>query len=205
MKYPNNARLVYILLIFSSLLPRITIASDTFPADHYCNTEVGAKQISCKVLARYKTGNLSDAFVISHRGYWGAPGTAETSLNAVEAAYSADYTITEVDVVLTQDKRLVLDHDQQGNRTTNLPPTPPTAGPFALGNDNDNGSYWRSLNYSSQTSGTVPNPQGGFYDRYPAAKDSYYKDRFGDVTRNSLIPTALTTDLCAPTGASRLR
>ena len=50
--------------------------------------------------------------VIAHRGYWTAPGSAQNSLTAFSKADSIGAYGSEIDVWLTADNRLVVNHDR---------------------------------------------------------------------------------------------
>ena len=50
--------------------------------------------------------------VIAHRGYWTAPGSAQNSLASFAKADSIGVYGSEMDVWLTGDDKLVVNHDQ---------------------------------------------------------------------------------------------
>ena len=181
-----------ILLILCLLSIMQAFAQHGFPEGHYCNTESGWKTKRCKALYGMKKEDFNKVIVVPHRGLWGAPGIAETSLRAVQEAYDKDYMFCEVDLVMTKDKQLVLCHDQQPNRLTNAPASFSNNG----GND-DPGNFFRSLNYNSTTNNSVPDANGVMYSTFPALKDLYYKDRFGNVTNQKLNTFDQILDYCS--------
>ena len=50
--------------------------------------------------------------VIAHRGYWTAPGSAQNSLSSFAKADSVGVYGSEIDVWLTADDRLIVNHDR---------------------------------------------------------------------------------------------
>ena len=55
---------------------------------------------------------LAQPKVIAHRGYWTAPGSAQNSLTSFSKADSVGVYGSEIDVWLTADNRLVVNHDR---------------------------------------------------------------------------------------------
>lgn len=55
---------------------------------------------------------LAQPKVIAHRGYWTAPGSAQNSLTSFSKADSIGVYGSEIDVWLTADDRLVVNHDR---------------------------------------------------------------------------------------------
>lgn len=169
---------------------RVT-AQQQFPEGHYCNTEEGKDCKVCQALSALKSMDHKQIIVVPHRGLWGAPGVPETSLKAIKEAYNANYMFCEIDLVLTKDKKVVLSHDMQLNRTTDAPPTFSTDG-----GTKDPGNFFRSLNWNHPTIGSVPDANGDIYPTFPALKDLHYKDRYGNVTEEKLNLFEEALDFC---------
>ena len=55
---------------------------------------------------------LAQPKVIAHRGYWTAPGSAQNSLTSFSKADSIGVYGSEIDVWLTADDRLIVNHDR---------------------------------------------------------------------------------------------
>lgn len=55
---------------------------------------------------------LAQPKVIAHRGYWTAPGSAQNSLSSFAKADSIGVYGSEIDVWLTADDRLIVNHDR---------------------------------------------------------------------------------------------
>lgn len=55
---------------------------------------------------------LAQPKVIAHRGYWTAPGSAQNSLTSFSKADSIGVYASEIDVWLTADDRLIVNHDR---------------------------------------------------------------------------------------------
>ena len=55
---------------------------------------------------------LAQTKVIAHRGYWTAPGSAQNSLTSFSKADSIGVYGSEIDVWLTADDRLIVNHDR---------------------------------------------------------------------------------------------
>lgn len=55
---------------------------------------------------------LAQPKVIAHRGYWTAPGSAQNSLTSFSKADSVGVYGSEIDVWLTADDRLIVNHDR---------------------------------------------------------------------------------------------
>lgn len=55
---------------------------------------------------------LAQPKVIAHRGYWTAPGSAQNSLTSFNKADSVGVYGSEIDVWLTADDRLIVNHDR---------------------------------------------------------------------------------------------
>lgn len=55
---------------------------------------------------------LAQPKVIAHRGYWTAPGSAQNSLSSFAKADSIGVYGSEIDVWLTSDDRLIVNHDR---------------------------------------------------------------------------------------------
>ena len=55
---------------------------------------------------------LAQTKVIAHRGYWTAPGSAQNSLSSFAKADSIGVYGSEIDVWLTADDRLIVNHDR---------------------------------------------------------------------------------------------
>ena len=55
---------------------------------------------------------LAQPKVIAHRGYWTAPGSAQNSLSSFSKADSIGVYGSEIDVWLTADDRLIVNHDR---------------------------------------------------------------------------------------------
>ena len=55
---------------------------------------------------------LAQTKVIAHRGYWTAPGSAQNSLSSFAKADSIGVYGSEIDVWLTSDDRLIVNHDR---------------------------------------------------------------------------------------------
>ena len=55
---------------------------------------------------------LAQLKVIAHRGYWTAPGSAQNSLTSFSKADSIGVYGSEIDVWLTADDRLIVNHDR---------------------------------------------------------------------------------------------
>ena len=55
---------------------------------------------------------LAQTKVIAHRGYWTAPGSAQNSLTSFTKADSIGVYGSEIDVWLTADDRLIVNHDR---------------------------------------------------------------------------------------------
>ena len=55
---------------------------------------------------------LAQPKVIAHRGYWTAPGSAQNSLTSFSEADSIGVYGSEIDVWLTADDRLIVNHDR---------------------------------------------------------------------------------------------
>ena len=55
---------------------------------------------------------LAQTKVIAHRGYWTAPGSAQNSLSSFAKADSVGVYGSEIDVWLTSDDRLIVNHDR---------------------------------------------------------------------------------------------
>lgn len=156
-------------------------AQHGFPEGHWCNTPEGWECKRCRALWGLKNDEKHKVITIPHRGIWGLPDYPESCLHAVQEAYNQGYMFIEIDIILTKDKQLVLCHDQQTNRMTDLPKT------FSAdGNLYDNGSFFRSLNWSTTTNNSVPDVLGDSYPSYPALKDGYYVDRFDNLTSYKL-------------------
>lgn len=168
--------LLFILLLMSMDIS----AQHGFPTGHWCNTEQGWACKRCRAIAGLKTPEQSKVITIPHRGYWGAPGKPECSLQAIIDAYNQNYMFIEADIVLTKDSVLVLMHDQQPNRQLNTPIVFDTDGSL-----NDNGAFVRSINYWTTSTG-VPNDLGKEYDPFPKLENSKYKDRYNNVTSMDL-------------------
>ncbi len=156
-------------------------AQQIFPDGHYCNTQEGKDCKVCQALSALKSMDHKQIIVVPHRGLWGTPGIPETSLRAVKEAYDAGYMFCEIDLVLTKDKKVVLSHDMQLNRTTDAPPTFSTDG-----GTKDPGNFFRSLNWETPTIGSVPDGNGDIYPTFPPLKELHYKDRYGNITKEKL-------------------
>lgn len=166
-------------------------AQHGFPEGHYCNSESGWKTKRCKALYGMKKEEFDKVIVIPHRGVWGTPGIPETSLIAIKEAYDQGYMFCEIDVIMTKDRKLILCHDQQPNRMTNAPAT------FSNnGGVDDPGNFFRSLNYYTTTDNSVPNANGVKYQTFPALKNLYYKDRYGNVTNQKINTLDEALDFC---------
>lgn len=50
--------------------------------------------------------------IIAHRGYWTAPGSAQNSLTSFDKADALGFFGSEIDVWLTADDRLIVNHDK---------------------------------------------------------------------------------------------
>ena len=175
MKFKHKTFLGLIAVLFVWMIS--PAKAESFPPGHFCNDI--PSRIPCKVLVELKSGDLDKTIIVSHRGFWGQPGIPETSLLALQNAYDNDYTVTELDVLKTQDDVIVLFHDQQTNRLTDLPRTPDS-------DDPSSGSWIKDINYYTTTVGRVPKPGSGTYDRFPALKTARLKDRFGKITDSTM-------------------
>lgn len=170
-----------VLLSISLLFVMQTFAQHGFPEGHWCNSSEGWATKRCKALAGLKNDEKEKIITIPHRGVWGKPGIPESSLKSVEEAYNKDYMFVEIDIIMSKDKELILCHDQQTNRMTSLPKT------FSAdGNLHDNGTFFRSLNYYTETKGTVRDDKGNIISNFPALKDAYYIDKQGNKTDQKL-------------------
>lgn len=181
----------FILFCLDFFIIANVTAQHGFPEGHYCNSETGWNTKSCKAISGLKQDDHDKVIVIPHRGLWGAPGIPETSLKAVQEAYNNEYMFCEIDLIMTKDRKLILFHDQQPNRMTNAPTT--------FSNDggvDDPGNFFRSLNYNTTTNNSVPDVNGIPYPIFPAVKDLYYKDRYGQVTDQKINTLEEVLDYC---------
>lgn len=179
---------ITILLFFTSAN---VYAQHGFPDGHFCNTEEGWNCKECQALWAAKYVKDNQVIVVPHRGLWGEKNIPESSLSAIRKAYEAKYMFCEIDVVLTKDRKLILTHDMQLNRTTNAPPTFSTDGGVI-----DPGDFVRSLNYQSETIGSVPDANGEIYPSFPALKNILYKDAFNNITTEKIETIESAFDFC---------
>lgn len=169
-------RRVLLFLLILLFAYQITYSQHGFPSEHWCASTEGWKSKRCRALGGLKSRDDDNKVItFPHRGFWGLNGIPEGTVQAMQAAYDKNYMFIEADLVLSKDKILVLMHDQQTNRVTSLPKTFSTDGGL-----NDNGSFIRSLNFNKTTNNSVPNEKGEIISSFPAMKDAYYLDRFGE-------------------------
>lgn len=169
------------LLLLLLLAQTSVFAQHGFPDGHWVNTDEGWKTKRGRALWGMKYDERNKSIVIPHRGLWGLPDQPENSLKAVQDAYQAGYMFCEIDLVLSDGGVLVLCHDQQTNRMTNLPRT------FnADGNLYDNGSFFRNLHWDRPTYNQVPDEIGVAYETFPSLQSGTYRDRFDKVTDQHL-------------------
>ncbi len=155
-------------------LPGIGKYSLDFPWGHPC---FGSNSADCNVLREFRLGNFNKPLVIPHRGYWGYDDTPEGGMDALKEAIAAKYWFSELNVRLSKDKRLVMLHDQEINRVTDLPATPDQCNPASV----------KNMNAFTTTDNSIPirdaaNPlnQGvGTYPSYPALYSGHLRDRSG--------------------------
>lgn len=171
----------FILILLTTCSIAIGYCQHGFPTGHWCNTPQGWDCQRCKALWGLKNDQFHKVITVPHRGIWGGPNEAEGNLDAVKEAYNQGYMFIEIDIVMTRDFELLLFHDQQTNRATDLPATFSTDG-----NMHDNGSFVRNMNWNSSTLNVVPGVFGNNYPTFPALNTGYYKDRFGNVTDQRL-------------------
>lgn len=170
-----------VLLIMCLFVVLQSFAQHGFPEGHWCNTTEGWATKRCRALAGLKNEEKDKIITIPHRGVWGKPGIPESSLKSVIEAYNNDYMFVEIDIIMSKDKELILCHDQQTNRMTSLPKT------FSAdGNLFDNGTFFRSLNWKTNTSGSVYDSNGEIISNFPPLKDAYYRDKFDNITNQKL-------------------
>ena len=170
-----------LLILILSLIFFQANAQHGFPSGHWCNTEEGWNTKRCRAVWGLKNDEKHKVITIPHRGVWGEPNIPESSIASAQRAYDLGYMFIELDVIMTKDKKLVLCHDQQTNRMTDLPKT------FSAdGNLYDNGSFFRSLNWNTTTDHSVPNTFGDSYTSFPAIKDAHYVDRYNQTTNIKL-------------------
>lgn len=188
----NSKSMKTFYLILSLILFSCSVsAQHGFPEGHWCNTEKGWKTKRCRAVWGMKNDEKHKVIVIPHRGIWGTAGLPESSLSSVQEAYKNGYMFVEIDVIMTKDRQLVLCHDQQTNRMTSLPKTFSADGGLY-----DNGSFFRDLNWNTETHNTVPDVIGDSYESFPALKDAYYIDRLGKMTLQKLNRIEDALDWC---------
>jgi glycerophosphoryl diester phosphodiesterase len=161
-------------------LTGLDFIKNQLPPTHACADPTNTSQ-HCKVVKAVDSKQLptGDVFVAAHRGLWG--DQAETSIGAVLAAESSGWNLIEVDILKTKDNILLLMHDQQINRLSEVGLSPDPTREYPKGPDeNTSNKTWLSqLNYNAPTA-DVPTMSGGTRV-IPALKDLRLVNKWGEL------------------------
>ncbi len=147
------------IILFYSMLNNI-VAQNTpcLP----CSDATHVNEIGCKAMAVLKDYTNNKILITAHRGSWGNVGVPENSMTSFQNAAAEHDVFTELDVMVTKDSVMILNHDSGPRRTT---------------------SYNYNVNFSDLNYYTVTTING---ITYPALKDAYVKDRQGNITTETL-------------------
>lgn len=128
-----------------------------------CHSSKGNNSKHCQAVRAIDSNQKAsnDIFIAAHRGLWG--DKAESSIGSVVDAENENWNIIEVDILRTKDDKLLLMHDQQINRLSEIGLTSNPTLEYTKGSPEENTSnktWVRQLNYNTNTSG-VPAVDGG--------------------------------------------
>jgi Glycerophosphoryl diester phosphodiesterase family len=163
-----------------SELDALDFIKNQLPATHACADQSNTSE-HCKAVRAIDSKQLpnGDVFVAAHRGLWG--DQAETSIGAVVAAVDAKWNLIEVDILKTKDNIMLLMHDQQINRLSEIGLDSDPTREYAKGSSEEttsNKTWLSQLNYNAQTT-EVPTMSNSTRT-IPALKDLILVNKWGE-------------------------